>query len=247
MSNQKSQALLFLERLGNISLYQMGGLAAWFGAFAYIIGITVLVSWLNPLTHQSLPAEDKLRFLLAHKDLYQAWILLIYVAFGGALVFLVIALHELLCRYRNKWLVVGTAFGLIWAGMVIASGMVATIGLDYSAPIFAIDPEQATILWLSNNAIHEGLGGGIEMVGGMWVVLMSAAALQAGVLPKAMNYLGLVTGSIGLLTVIPSFGWLGAGFGVLQIVWFIWIGTQLLQSESKINLPDMQPMADLVH
>lgn len=228
MADNNTKPNSLLTRWSQFNLCQMGGLAAWFGAFAYIAGMGIMLSLLAPLTDQSLSTSDKLSFLVAHKDLYQAWILLIYVAFGIALVFLVIALHQMMSSYRNEWLVVGTAFGLIWAGMVISSGMVASISLDLTAPLLHADPHQATTLWLSSQAVHKGLGGGIEVVGGMWVILVSTAALKAQVFPRALNYLGIMTGNIGLLTAIPSLGHLGAAFGLLQIGWFIWLGLQLL-------------------
>ena len=62
----------------------------------------------------------------------------------------------------------------------------------------------------------DGLGGGNEIVGGLWVLLVSWAALRAGGLPRALNYLGLVIGVAGILTVVPALGELGAIFGLGQ-------------------------------
>ncbi len=73
------------------------------------------------------------------------------------------------------------------------------------------------------------MGGGIEVVGSLWVLLVSWAALQAGGLPRALNYLGMVLGASGLLTVVPALEVLGAVFGLGLIVWFAWLGIVMLR------------------
>ena len=96
-----------------------------------------------------------------------------------------------------------TAFGLIWAGLVIASGMVANISLGTVVDLYGKDPARAASVWLALSSVEEGLGGGNEVAGGLWVLLVSWAALWARGLPRALNYLGVVIGVSGLLTVVP--------------------------------------------
>lgn len=80
----------------------------------------------------------------------------------------------------------------------------------------------------------EGLGGGNEIVGGLWVLLVSSAALRAGGLPRALNYLGVVIGVAGLLTVVPALGELGGAiFGLGSIAWFVWLGIVMLRESSS--------------
>lgn len=55
---------------------------------------------------------------------------------------------------------------LIWAGLVIASGMVASVGLEAVATLHAKDVAQAVTAWVAIAAIQDGLGGGVEIVGG---------------------------------------------------------------------------------
>jgi hypothetical protein len=86
-----------------------------------------------------------------------------------------------------------------------------------------------------------GLGGGNEIIGGVWVLLIGWAALRTGGLPRALNYLGIVAGVSGILTVIPVLEVLGAVevlgliFGLGFIVWFIWVGIVMLRSSSSIT------------
>ena len=122
------------------------------------------------------------------------WYLTIYVVFGVFLVVLSLALYERLKAGSPAVAQTATAFGIIWAGLVIASGMVANVGTGVVVDLYSRDPAQAASLWLAVNSVVRGLGGGNEIVGGLWVLLVSWAALRAGELPRLLNYLGLVLG-----------------------------------------------------
>ena len=75
-----------------------------------------------------------------------------------------------------------------------------------------------------------GLGGGNEIVGGLWVLLVSWIALR-DVLPKALNYLGMIVGVAGIVTLVPALTEVGAIFGLGIIVWYIWVGIVLLRNK----------------
>lgn len=78
--------------------------------------------------------------------------------------------------------------------------------------------------------MRNGLGGGNEIVGGIWVLLVSWAALRGARLPRALNYLGVVIGVAGLVTIVPALEAVRAIFGLGLIVWFVWVGVVLLRS-----------------
>ena len=69
-----------------------------------------------------------------------------------------------------------------------------------------------------------GLYGAPEVVGGIWILLVTWAALLAGRHPRALNYLGVVVGVAGVLTVVPALEVLGSGFRLGEMVWFGWLG-----------------------
>ena len=77
---------------------------------------------------------------------------------------------------------------------------------------------------LSMLYVPEALVGRVEVVGGIWILLVTWAALLAGRLPRALNYLGVVIGLAGVLTVVPALGVLGIGFRLGEILWFVWLG-----------------------
>jgi hypothetical protein len=83
---------------------------------------------------------------------------------------------------------------------------------------------------LSMLYVPEALVGRVEVVGGIWILLVTWAALLAGRLPRALNYLGVVVGVAGVLTVVPALEVLGIGFRLGEIVWIVWLGIVMVRS-----------------
>ena len=109
---------------------------------------------------------------------------------------------------------VATTIGLIWAGVVIASGMISNIGIENVVNLYNTDPAQAAPVWLAIDSVRDGIGGGNEIIGGVWILLVSWAALQAGGLSKALNYLGVGIGVAGILSAVPALGMFTDIFGL---------------------------------
>jgi hypothetical protein len=218
-------------------MQKIGGIAAILEAIAYIVGFAVMLTILVPDNADSLSPAQRFAFLLDKQAVVVAWNLVIYVFFGIFLVVLALALHERLKSGAEALTNVATAFGLIWAGLVIAAGMIANVGLGAAAKVHMVDPVQATALWQSITAIQDGIGGGVELVGGMWVLLVSIAAMRQARLPAFLNYLGMAIGVTGILTVLPDLKELGAVFGLGQIVWFAWLGVVMLRSRPPQGHP----------
>jgi hypothetical protein len=102
------------------------------------------------------------------------------------------------------------------------------IFIDIFAPLSMLyvptDPSHAATVWLAISSVLEELVGRIEIVGGIWILLVTWEALLAGRLPRALNHLGVVVGVAGVLTVVPALEVLGIGFRLGEIVWFVWVG-----------------------
>jgi hypothetical protein len=77
---------------------------------------------------------------------------------------------------------------------------------------------------LSMLYVPEALVSRVEVVGGIWILLVTWGALLAGRLPRALNYLGVVVGVAGVLTVVPALEVLGIGFRLGELVWVVWLG-----------------------
>ncbi len=212
-----------------ITLQKAGGIAALVEALLYIAGFAVMATLLNPGSTEGWSPAQKLSFVLESKTLFQIWTTCIYVIFGAVLVVLAVALHERLKTGSSGLMSVATPFGLIWAGLVISSGMVASVGLEAVAKLHSLDVAQAVTLWAAIAAVQDGLGGGVEIVGGLWVLMISTASLHSSALPRPLAYLGFAVGTAGVVTVVPSLDELGAVFGLGQILWFAWMGVCLLR------------------
>jgi hypothetical protein len=213
--------------------HKIEGAAAIAAAATFVVGFWLYFTLLIPAKYGVLSIDpiQHVAFLIEHKTTMSLWNLVIYVAFGMVLTIVVLALQRRLQARAPALIRTATAFGLIWAGLVIASGMVANIGADVVTRLYETDPTRAAQTWLAMLMIVNGLGGGNEIVGGLWLLLASVAGLRAGGLPWALNLFGAVISAAGLLTTIPPLQDLGAAFGLGLIVWFLWLGVVLIRDK----------------
>jgi hypothetical protein len=210
------------------NLQKMGGVAALVEGATYLLGIVIAFTILAPTWE--LNPEQYVAFLVENQTFMHIWHLIIYVVNDIFLVVLVLALYERLKGSTSALAQVAAAIGLIWAGLVVASGLLIINDLGVIADLHGQNPAQATTVWLALSAVENGLGGAVELPGGLWMLLVSWAAWRSKELPTALNYLGLVVGMAGILTAVPALGELGVAFGLGSIVWFIWLGIVMLRS-----------------
>ena len=212
----------------NNAIEKWGGVAAMYEALAYIIGMAGFILGVN-ISEIADPLQ-KVTALIDNQGLLTSLMLVVYVFFGVWLVVLSLALYERLDGKNSALARTATAFGLIWAVLVIASGMIYNVGIETVIAISANDPSQAATVWLAIASVFNGLGGGVEVVGGIWVLLLSVAALRSGSLPRAFNIFGFIVGGAGVVTIVPALAEIGANlFGLTQIIWFVWLGIVLLR------------------
>ena len=127
-----------------------------------------------------------------------------------------------------------TVVGLIWAVVLVASGLVFNFGMETVAALYDGNPDQAVAVWQAIEPVTEGLGGaGGEILGGLWVLLVSWTALRTGGLPKTLGWLGVAIGLMGIVSVVPALRDAGMVFGMLQIVWLVWTGVVMLRTTER--------------
>jgi hypothetical protein len=210
-------------------LQKFGGFAALYLAAAYVIG---MVLFLMVLDYPSItnPAQ-KVALLIEMQRVIFSTNLLLYVFFGVFLIVLSLALYDRLKSGAPSIMQVATVMGIIWAGSLIASGMVSNAGIAPVVALYATDPAQAALTWQGIESVAKGLGNGNgEILGGLWAMLVSLAALRAGGLPRGLNILGLLVGGVGIISLAPGLTELMVGvFGLSQIIWFVWLGIVLLR------------------
>jgi hypothetical protein len=208
----------------------IGGISGIIEASLYIFGFIIMFSILQPAMDASKTALDKLNFIIENKMIYQTWILLIYVVFGIVLIPLTIAINENFKDQTSIWIKSTPVFSFIWSGLVIASGMIGVLAIDSVAVIYSTDSNSALTSWKTTEAIQNGLGGGVEIIGGIWVFLISVNGLKHSIFNKYLNSFGVIVGGAGILTIVPALKDLGAIFGLTQIIWFLWIGVTMIKS-----------------
>jgi hypothetical protein len=208
------------------NLQKAGGFAALYMAAAYLVGMII---FLVVLDYPSMTdVSQKVTLLVEKQAVIFSTNLLMYVFFGIFLVVLSLALYD---RIKTPMMQVAAVIGIIWAGSLIASGMVANAGIAPVVALYATDPAQAALTWQGIETIANGLGNGNgEILGGFMMLLTGAAGLRTGRLPKGLTILALLVGVVGVLSIIPGWTDLTGVFGLSQMIWFVWLGIVLLHS-----------------
>ncbi|MEQ8718091.1 MAG: DUF4386 family protein [Acidimicrobiales bacterium] len=207
----------------------IGGLVA---AATFVFGIALFVSSLSDYTDSDATPAESVDFLVGHQTVLFVWYLVIFVVFGVAIIPLARALRSRLGDVSPQLADIGAVFAYIWAGLMFATGMISNIGISAVADLDETDSGAAENLWSAIDTVTEGLGGGNELVGGLWILLVSLAAWGTGRLPKGLNVLGIVSALAGLVTLIPGLSDVGMVFGLGSIAWFAWTGIVLFRTDT---------------
>lgn len=217
--------------MNTITLQKLGGFCSISLGLIYIIAFIVYGGILDYPKGDATEIE-RLNFLSDNYLILSTINLISYVLFGILLAVLVVSIHQKIKDYLPNLSILASVFGIIWVGLVIASGMIANSGLNSVIEIGIEEPQKAISIWTSVGIVSEGLGGGNEIIGGVWVLLLSIAAFKYSFLSKPLNLLGLLVALAGILTILP-FDLFKEIFGISQIVWFIWIGISMIYKPHK--------------
>jgi hypothetical protein len=211
------------------SLQKMGGIAALYEAAAYLVGmigfLTVVdvASVTDPVQKVALMADNLAFLYILH--------LIVYVVWGIFMIVLALALYERLKAGSPAIVQIATVIGIFWGCVIIISGMIHNVGMQNVVDLFSKDPTQAGTVWFTIDTVLGGLAGSNELIGGIWILLVSWTALQTGELSRVLNYLGVVVGVAGIISIVPALAELFIYiFALGQIVWFIWLGIAMLRS-----------------
>ena len=212
------------------NLQKMGGIAALYSAAALLFAMVGYLLILGTTT--VVDPVQKVANFVDNQTFFYILNLIAYVIAGLLMVVLALALYQRLKSGSPALAQTATAIGLIWACIVIASGQISNIGMDTVVDLYGTDPAQAATVWLAIGPVADGLSSaGGEILGGTWMLLVSWAALRAGGLSRALNYLGALIGVAGLFSAVPVIGEPGLYiFGLGKIVWCTWLGIVMLRS-----------------
>lgn len=210
------------------NIQKMGGWGALVNSAAYLIGIIIAFTIVQPVLDAE--PQEYVEFLVDNHTAMYIWHFILYILAGVFMVPMVLGVHDRIKAGNLALTQITTGFGLIWAGLVIASGLLILTDMNLIIDLYDRDPVQAVATYETLASVEDALGGAIELPGGIWILLLSIVALGAGEFSKALNYLGIVVGLAGILTVIPQLYDLGGIFGIGFIIWFAWAGLDLVRN-----------------
>ncbi|TPE51260.1 hypothetical protein FJM67_09460 [Maribrevibacterium harenarium] len=210
-----------------------GGISAIIAALTFLFGMAYYLVLMTDIQYGNLSSniDEQLSYLSAHHTMIYVWYFIIYIVFGFALLGLQIGLSSLLPKSALSQATAIVAY--IWVGLVIGAGMVANVGSAMSIQLNQVNPQAASHAWVSVQIVLNGLGGGNEIVGGVWLVLLFFACGNSNCLPNAARLGALAIGCCGIATAIPVLTELGAVFGLGCILWFLSTGLYMLLNKEK--------------
>lgn len=211
------------------ALTRAGGGAAQVVAGTYVVGFLVMAAYLVPRGFTG-PVEDpagSLDFLLDHHAVLAGWYLVLYLLGGVAMALVSLGVGQRLAAAPALGRI-STALGLIWSGLLVASGSIALVGQQAAVTLHAQDQDLALNTWVSTSVVQDALGGGIEVAGALWAAAVGLAALRTRALSAGLGGLALGLAAAGMVTVIPIAAEAATSiFGLGLIVWFTWLGLAL--------------------
>lgn len=221
----------------NSRLGRIGGATALLAAGTFGYGIAMFATSLADYTDPDATAAESVDFLVGHQGQLLAWYIGIFIVFGAALVPLALALRQRLVDRAPILANTAAVFAAIWAALMFATGMISNIGIEAVADLADSDPDRAASVWSAIDVVTNGLGGGNELVGAIWIGLVSLAGFATALLPRWLNVTGVITAVAGLVTVVPAFEVVEMVFGLGSIVWFIGVGIALLRRDDRAGAP----------
>lgn len=207
-----------------------GGLAALAHAFAYLVGIIIAITLIFPILNSN--PDGYFKFVRENAVLVHIWILITYWGSAASVVFMALALFHRLNSRSPLMVQTATVFGLIWAGLIIASANLMLNDFRVITSLFTQDPSLTPTAWKILEAVENGIISGNELVGSLWVSLVSLAALRQSGLIRPLAMLGVALGVVGWVTLVyPEVCFV---FGLGMVVWSIWLGIVLLREKPAV-------------
>ena len=215
-------------------MQRAGGIAALYVAVAYLAAIPYFLllvdypSATDPVSKVALLKDNLTSMYLMHVVCFQ------FVAL--AMIIVTVATYQRLKDRAPGTAQLSAGVGLIHAALMLASVQVFNYGMETVVRLVATAPDQAAAAWQTFEPVALALGGsGGQLVGGVWVLLVSAAALRAKEFPTALNWLGAGIGTAGILSTLPALSLLEVAYELLMIVWFGWLGITMLRSAGQAH------------
>lgn len=213
-------------------LVRLGGCGALFAAALYLAALVVVVA--SPPAPAAGGAAV-LQYIAANRTVYILQQVL-WLLPGALLMVTFVALYLALRGVSRTWAAVGGLVGIVsWALTLVypatGGGAPALVYLSDQYVATADSAQQALYSAAAEGLIAQNVVptafGILEPIG---ILIMSLVALR-GKLPRAVAYLGILTGALGIVgeTLRPVLGAAYAVYGLLLLAWFLAIGWALVR------------------
>ncbi|MFK7861549.1 MAG: hypothetical protein AB8B64_22225 [Granulosicoccus sp.] len=217
------------------SLRIAGAASALLMASIYLLGFAIFFSVLDP--GRTLTRDESIQFLSENRLIVLPTIFVLYVLAGFNLLILVQSLAGEV-KDRVPWLSqTALIIGSIWCVMVIVAGFVYLSGMQAVFSLYPENAAQASTLALMIDTLFESLGGGNELIGGVWTVLISCLLLNATQNYRILHFFGIAVGIAGVVSIVPMLAEAVTIFGLGQIFWFIGLGVRFLRNKRRDHNP----------
>ena len=217
-------------------IHRVGGSAAIICALTYLFGFGLFFGVLEPPIDDS--ALERLNYLILKRDSFFIGHVVIGIVFRLSLLLLNQSLKDQFYRISPNVAQYNSVLGIIWATLVLASTFIFLTSLSSLARHASVDHEGAILILNTIDIVVNALGGGIELLGAMWVLLISLLGWRHHRFSKATHSVGILVGLAGILTLFSGLSLFAdngvfqastAIFGLGQIIWFLFIGVNLLR------------------
>lgn len=192
---------------------KLDSLASFTCGMCYLLGLSFVIVF---APNYGDGPNQQLQYVYNQPELMKVWYVIIYLVFGLSLLFLNSSVN-----YKLKGSIrhAASSIGIIWSGFVIATGLFAinVIGTINPSSV-EVSGMQTLELWQLLSLIISSIGGGIEVMGGLWLLLI--AFQLNSIQSKAFKVFSAVIGVSGVLTIFPSLSDLTVVFGLGQMIWF---------------------------
>lgn len=216
----------------NRQFVQAGALSALGMALCYV-ALFVIYGAILPAS-SNVNVTDKINSISENRMLFKWTYLIGYVLFSGFLCICIQVTHRLYASHSSLIINTASLFGIFWAVVLLSTAMIGLTHLELMHTSLQEDPSTTEILFHSASLLEESLGGGIELLGGVWVMLLGLGGLRYKLFSRAFSWFSILKGVVGICTLVLSDSILRELFGITGIVWFVWLGTILWKTNERI-------------
>jgi len=221
----------------NSAQRKAGGIASLVCGLTYIFGFVLFFGLIEAPVDGN--ESSRLTFLLSQRDTFFMGYIVIGIVFSLGLILLNQSLLKIFESTSPIAARFNSSLGNIWATFVLASTFIFLVSLPFLANYAKTSEDNAIVVLNSVDIVIDALGGGIELLGALWVLLISYMGIKANKYAKTIHIIGIAVGIAGIFTLFSGLSALEGNmvfeastsiFGLGQIIWFLLLGVVMAKA-----------------